>query len=172
MPRWHKWTASLQLRSPLFRLTGTTPLLVHRVDGLEELLDLLARFLGQALETPEQRGDPVMSTSGAWMFLGCPFSSSVYGTVSEVTRHLRGHLETVLTEDYIRTARAKGARLWRHLYIDGLVVAAPCECFPALAAQLLALAEFFSNFLPRPLISPRKRSTGHTWVFLQPQHRG
>jgi hypothetical protein len=41
-----------------FRLTGTTPLLfVHGVYGLEELLDLLARFLRHALETPEQHGD-------------------------------------------------------------------------------------------------------------------
>jgi ABC-type dipeptide/oligopeptide/nickel transport system permease component len=44
------------------------------------------------------------------------------GTVSEVTRYLRTHLETVLQEDYIRTARAKGASLWRHLYKDGLVM--------------------------------------------------
>ena len=44
------------------------------------------------------------------------------GTVSEVTRHLRTHLEGVLREDYMRTARAKGARLWRHLYKDGLVM--------------------------------------------------
>ena len=89
-------------------------------------LDLLARFLGQALETLEQRGDPVMSgtsTSGAWMFLVPVFVLGLgNGTVSEVTRHLRGHLETVLTEDYIRTARAKGARLWRHLYKDGFVM--------------------------------------------------
>jgi peptide/nickel transport system permease protein len=44
------------------------------------------------------------------------------GTVSEVTRHLQTHLRTVLAEDYMRTARAKGARLWRHLYKDGLVM--------------------------------------------------
>ncbi len=44
------------------------------------------------------------------------------GTVSEITRHLRTHLEAVLQEDYIRTARAKGASLWRHLYKDGLVM--------------------------------------------------
>jgi peptide/nickel transport system permease protein len=44
------------------------------------------------------------------------------GTVSEVTRHLRTHLEAVLREDYIRTARAKGASLWRHLYKDGFVM--------------------------------------------------
>jgi peptide/nickel transport system permease protein len=44
------------------------------------------------------------------------------GTVSEVTRHLRAHLEGVLREDYMRTARAKGARLWRHFYKDGFVM--------------------------------------------------
>jgi peptide/nickel transport system permease protein len=44
------------------------------------------------------------------------------GTVSEMTRHLRTHLEGVLREDYIRTARAKGASLWRHLYKDGFVM--------------------------------------------------
>ncbi len=44
------------------------------------------------------------------------------GTVSEITRHLRTHLQSVLQEDYIRTARAKGASLWRHLYKDGLVM--------------------------------------------------
>jgi peptide/nickel transport system permease protein len=44
------------------------------------------------------------------------------GTVSEITRQLRTHLQGVLQEDYMRTARAKGARLWRHLYKDGLVM--------------------------------------------------
>lgn len=44
------------------------------------------------------------------------------GTVSEVTRHLRIHLEGVLDEDYMRTARAKGAGFWRHLYKDGYVM--------------------------------------------------
>ncbi len=44
------------------------------------------------------------------------------GTVAEITRHLRTHLQGVLQEDYMRTARAKGARLWRHLYKDGLVM--------------------------------------------------
>jgi peptide/nickel transport system permease protein len=44
------------------------------------------------------------------------------GTVSEVTRHLRTQLHGVLREDYMRTARAKGARLLRHLYKDGLVM--------------------------------------------------
>jgi ABC-type dipeptide/oligopeptide/nickel transport system permease component len=72
---------------------------------------------------PVMSGTSTSSTSGAWMFL-VPVGvlGLGNGTVSEVTRHLRGHLETVLTEDYIRTARAKGARLWRHLYKDGFVM--------------------------------------------------
>jgi peptide/nickel transport system permease protein len=44
------------------------------------------------------------------------------GTVAEVARHLRTHLEGVLREDYMRTARAKGASLARHLYKDGFVL--------------------------------------------------
>jgi peptide/nickel transport system permease protein len=44
------------------------------------------------------------------------------GTVSEVTRHLRGQLEGVLREDYMRTARAKGASVFRHVYKDGFVM--------------------------------------------------
>jgi peptide/nickel transport system permease protein len=44
------------------------------------------------------------------------------GTVSEVTRHLRGELGRVLTEDYIRTARAKGAPVWRHAIKEGFLL--------------------------------------------------
>jgi peptide/nickel transport system permease protein len=44
------------------------------------------------------------------------------GTLSEMTRHLRSHVDMVLAEDYMRTARAKGARLFRHLYKDGFVM--------------------------------------------------
>ena len=61
---------------------------------------------------------------GAWSFFFVPVVvlGLGNGTVSEVTRHLRTHLQGVLREDYIRTARAKGARLWRHLYKDGFVM--------------------------------------------------
>jgi len=69
---------------------------------------------------------PVMmgERGGTWIFLLVPVVvlGLGNGTVSEVTRHLRTHLEGVLREDYIRTARAKGARLFRHLYKDGLVM--------------------------------------------------
>jgi peptide/nickel transport system permease protein len=44
------------------------------------------------------------------------------GTVSEMTRHLRGELGRVLTEDYIRTARAKGAPVWRHAFKEGFLL--------------------------------------------------
>lgn len=61
---------------------------------------------------------------GNWSFFLVPVAvlGLGNGTVSEVTRYLRMHLEGVLREDYIRTARAKGANLWRHLYKDGLVM--------------------------------------------------
>jgi peptide/nickel transport system permease protein len=61
---------------------------------------------------------------GSWAFFAVPVVvlGLGNGTVSEVTRHLRTHLQGVLGEDYIRTARAKGASLWRHLYKDGLVM--------------------------------------------------
>ena len=64
------------------------------------------------------------AASGNWVFFLVPVGvlGLGNGTVSEVTRHLRTHLEGVLREDYIRTARAKGARLWRHLYKDGFVM--------------------------------------------------
>lgn len=70
---------------------------------------------------------PVMSgteTKDAWALFIVPVVvlGLGNGTVSEVTRHLRTHLEGVLAEDYIRTARAKGARLWRHLYKDGFLM--------------------------------------------------
>jgi peptide/nickel transport system permease protein len=44
------------------------------------------------------------------------------GTLSEMARHLRAHLQGVLREDYMRTARAKGASRWRHVYKDGFVM--------------------------------------------------
>jgi ABC-type dipeptide/oligopeptide/nickel transport system permease component len=64
------------------------------------------------------------AASGNWAFFLVPVAvlGLGNGTVSEVTRHLRTHLQGVLREDYIRTARAKGARLWRHLYKDGFVM--------------------------------------------------
>jgi peptide/nickel transport system permease protein len=44
------------------------------------------------------------------------------GTLSEVVRSLREELGRVLAEEYVRTARAKGANLWRHAYKEGLVL--------------------------------------------------
>jgi peptide/nickel transport system permease protein len=38
------------------------------------------------------------------------------GTISEVIRFLRQEMARVMSEDYIRTARAKGASVWKHAY--------------------------------------------------------
>jgi peptide/nickel transport system permease protein len=44
------------------------------------------------------------------------------GTISEVIRYLRGEMERVMEEDYIRTAKAKGASVWRHSFKEGLLI--------------------------------------------------
>jgi peptide/nickel transport system permease protein len=44
------------------------------------------------------------------------------GTISEVIRFLRQEMGRVMAEDYIRTARAKGASIWRHSFKEGLLI--------------------------------------------------
>jgi len=46
------------------------------------------------------------------------------GTISEVIRFMREELSRVMAEDYIRTARAKGASVWRHAFKEGLLLPA------------------------------------------------
>jgi peptide/nickel transport system permease protein len=72
---------------------------------------------------------PLLSGSGGparhgWLYGLLPIVvlGVANGTVSEVTRHLRGELGRVLTEDYIRTARAKGAPVWRHAFKEGFLL--------------------------------------------------
>jgi len=44
------------------------------------------------------------------------------GTISEVIRSLREEMSRVMAEDYVRTARAKGASVWRHAFKEGLLL--------------------------------------------------
>ncbi len=44
------------------------------------------------------------------------------GTISEVVRFLREEMSRVLSEDYIRTARAKGASIWKHSFKEGFLI--------------------------------------------------
>lgn len=44
------------------------------------------------------------------------------GTISEVIRNLREEMSRVMAEDYVRTARAKGASVWRHAFKEGLLI--------------------------------------------------
>ena len=44
------------------------------------------------------------------------------GTLSEVVRYLREEMTRVMADDYIRTARAKGASVWRHAFKEGFLV--------------------------------------------------
>jgi len=44
------------------------------------------------------------------------------GTISEVIRFLREEMGRVMAEDYIRTAKAKGASIWKHSFKEGLLI--------------------------------------------------
>jgi peptide/nickel transport system permease protein len=44
------------------------------------------------------------------------------GSISEVIRNLREEMSRVMAEDYVRTARAKGASVWRHAFKEGLLL--------------------------------------------------
>ncbi len=44
------------------------------------------------------------------------------GTISEVIRSLREEMGRVMDEDYIRTARAKGASVWKHAFKEGFLI--------------------------------------------------
>lgn len=44
------------------------------------------------------------------------------GTVSEIVRFLREEIRRVFQEDYILTARAKGASVWRHAFKEGFLL--------------------------------------------------
>src|SRR3989442_6443421 len=60
----------------------------------------------------------------AWLYFVVPIFvlGVASGTLSEMIRHLREELSRVLAEDYIRTARAKGAPVWRHAFKEGFLI--------------------------------------------------
>ncbi|MDH5392901.1 MAG: ABC transporter permease [Gammaproteobacteria bacterium] len=44
------------------------------------------------------------------------------GLISEVVRHMREQVSRVMNEEYIRTARAKGAAVWKHAFKEGFLI--------------------------------------------------
>jgi peptide/nickel transport system permease protein len=60
----------------------------------------------------------------AWLYFLVPIFvlGTASGTLAELIRHLREELSRVLSEDYIRTARAKGAPVWRHAFKEGFLI--------------------------------------------------
>jgi ABC-type dipeptide/oligopeptide/nickel transport system permease component len=72
---------------------------------------------------------PLVSAGGApaptvWLYSLLPICvlGIGNGTVSEIVRYLREELGRVMAEDYIRTARAKGASVWKHAFKEGLLI--------------------------------------------------
>jgi peptide/nickel transport system permease protein len=60
----------------------------------------------------------------AWLYFLVPIFvlATASGTLAELIRHLREELSRVLAEDYVRTARAKGAPVWRHAFKEGFLI--------------------------------------------------
>jgi len=44
------------------------------------------------------------------------------GALSEIVRYLREEIARVMSEEYVRTSRAKGASIWRHAYKEALLL--------------------------------------------------
>lgn len=44
------------------------------------------------------------------------------GALSEIVRYLREEIARVMSEEYVRTARAKGASIWKHAYKEALLL--------------------------------------------------
>ncbi len=44
------------------------------------------------------------------------------GALSEIVRYLRDEISRVMSEEYVRTARAKGASMWRHSFKEALLL--------------------------------------------------
>ena len=60
----------------------------------------------------------------AWLYFLVPIFvlGTASGTLAELIRHVREELSRVLAEDYILTARAKGAPVWRHAFKEGFLI--------------------------------------------------
>jgi peptide/nickel transport system permease protein len=68
---------------------------------------------------------PLASFSGSsWLHIVVPVLvlGLGSGSISEVIRHLREEMSRVLAEDYVRTARAKGASVWKHAFKEGMLL--------------------------------------------------
>lgn len=67
-----------------------------------------------------------VSASSEWTWLYSLLPICVLGvgngTVSEVVRYLREEMSRVMGDEYIRTARAKGASVWRHAFKEGFLI--------------------------------------------------
>lgn len=64
------------------------------------------------------------SAKGQWVYMLLPVLvlGLCSGGLSEMVRYLREELMRVLSQDYIRTARAKGAAVWKHAFKEGILI--------------------------------------------------
>jgi peptide/nickel transport system permease protein len=72
-----------------------------------------------------QSSEPTWSIATSWKQITLPMITLAAGTVAAFSRYMRSSMMDALTEDYIRTARAKGASegrvLFRHAFRNALI---------------------------------------------------
>src|SRR6267378_2831909 len=117
-------TLTLTLGSLVLTLLIAVPIAVHAAaHGDTAGYIVVYVFIHQFGMFPLISGTATKQTH-AWLYFLVPIFvlGTASGTLSEMIRHLREELSRVLAEDYIRTARAKGAPVWRHAFKEGFLI--------------------------------------------------
>ena len=117
--------ASYAAIRPYSRFSRSSTLLVYTISALPTfwlgymLIYFFTRKLGLF---------PILSgteeTAHGWLYALLPvfLLGLGNGALSEIVRYLREEIARVMGEEYVRTARAKGASIWKHAYKESLLL--------------------------------------------------
>jgi len=118
--------AAIAAVRPASRIARSSTLLVYLVSALPTF------WLGYMLIyffTKQLGLFPILSATDenqqlSWLYALLPvvLLGLGNGALSEIVRYLREEISRVMSEEYVRTARAKGASIWRHAYKEALLL--------------------------------------------------
>lgn len=110
---------------PYSRLSRSSTLLVYTLSALPTfwLGYLLIYFFTRKLGLfPILSGTEKTEHGFLFMLLPVFVLGLGNGALSEIVRYLREEISRVMSEEYVRTARAKGASIWKHAYKESLLL--------------------------------------------------
>jgi peptide/nickel transport system permease protein len=118
--------AAIAAMRPASRIARSSTLMVYLVSALPTF------WLGYMLIyffTKQLGLFPILSATDesqqlSWLYALLPvvLLGLGNGALSEIVRYLREEISRVMSEEYVRTARAKGASIWRHAYKEALLL--------------------------------------------------